>query len=158
MEAFKLRWRRRHKSLTRLLSARHMTDEIACACLGAMAKRPAKTAKPAKPLKARKVAKAAKPPASAGASTIDVLNVNAPGKTYKRDAAKYQAARKAFLAFMPTKAPGLNQTEMFEAMRKALPAFGSTSGWWMKTVQLDAEARGEVVRDGGKPLRWRKVK
>ena len=32
-------------------------------------------------------------------------------------------------------------------MRKALPEFGSTSGWWMKTVQLDAEARGEVVRD-----------
>ena len=89
---------------------------------------------------------------------MDTLNVNAPGKTYKRDAVKYQAARKAFLALMPTKAPGLNQTEMFEAMRKALPEFGTTSGWWMKTVQLDAEARGEVVRDGGKPLRWRKVK
>lgn len=104
---------------------------------------------------AKAVKKAAKP---AGARTVDVLNVNAPGKTYKRDAAKYQAARKAFLALMPTKAPGLTQTEMFEAMRKALPEFGTTSGWWMKTVQLDAEARGEVARDGGKPLRWRKVK
>mgnify|MGYP003460813738 FL=1 len=99
--------------------------------------------------------KAAKP---AGARTVDVLNVNAPGKTYKRDAVKYQAARKAFLALMPTKAPGFTQAEMFEAMRKALPEFGTTSGWWMKTVQLDAEARGEVIRDGGKPLRWRKVK
>jgi hypothetical protein len=135
-----------------------MTDEMVCACLDAMAKRPVKTAKSAKPHKARTVAKSRKPPASAGAKTIDTLNVNAPGKTYKRDAVKYQAARKAFLALMPTKAPGLNQTEMFAAMRKALPEFGSTSGWWMKTVQLDAEARGEVVRDGGKPLRWRKVK
>ena len=106
-----------------------------------------KSAKPAK--------KATRP---TGARTIDVLNVNAPGKTYKRDAAKYEAARKAFLRLMPSKGPGLTQADLFEAMRKALPEFGSTSGWWMKTVQLDAEARGEVVRDGGKPLRWRKVK
>jgi hypothetical protein len=116
-----------------------------------MAKRPAKASGPARKSKA----KAAKP---AGARTIDTLNVNAPGKTYRRDAEKYYAARKAFLGFMPTKLPGLTQAEMFEAMRRALPEFGSTSGWWMKTVQLDAEARGEVVRDGGKPLRWRAVK
>ena len=51
-------------------------------------------------------------------------------------------------------------SEMFEAMRKALPAkdWGTTQGWWMKTVQLDAEARGEARRDGGKPLRWKRVK
>jgi hypothetical protein len=116
-----------------------------------MAKRPVKVSKPTK----KAASRASKP---AGAKTVDVLNVNAPGKTYKRDTGKYAAARKAYLAFMPVKAPGLTQTEMFEAMRKALPGFGSTSGWWMKTVQLDAEARGEVVRDGGKPLRWRKVK
>jgi hypothetical protein len=116
-----------------------------------MAKRPVKTSKPAK----KATPKAVKP---ADAKTVDVLNVNAPGKIYKRDAEKYAAARKAYLAFMPARAPGLTQTEMFEGMRKALPSFGSTSGWWMKTVQLDAEARGEVVRDGGKPLRWRKVK
>jgi hypothetical protein len=110
--------------------------------------------------------KAGKPANRAGAkaskpsgATIDTLNVNAPGKTYKRNAEKYAAARKAYLAFMPTKAPGLTQAEMFVGMRKALPEFGSTSGWWMKTVQLDAEARGEVVRDkASKPLRWRKVR
>jgi hypothetical protein len=104
----------------------------------------------------KSTAKPAKKPA--GPTTVDTLNVNSPGKTYKRDAVKYLAARKAFLAFMPKVGPGLTQTEMFAAMRKALPAFGSTAGWWMKTVQLDAEARGEVIRDGGKPLRWRKVK
>jgi len=105
-----------------------------------------------------KAAKAAPKAVKASGATIDTLNVNAPGKTYKRNAEKYAAARKAYLAFMPTKAPGLTQTEMFAGMKKSLPEFGSTSGWWMKTVQLDAEARGEVVRDGGKPLRWRKVR
>src|SRR5690242_20685382 len=65
-------------------------------------------------------------------ATIDVLNVNTPGRTYRRNAEKYAKAREAYLAFMPAKAPGLTQAEMFEGMRKALPEFGSTSGWWMK--------------------------
>ena len=91
---------------------------------------------------------------------VQVLNVNAPGKTYPRDADKYEAARKAFLKVMPTKAPGVAQAEMMALMKQALPSatWGTTQGWWAKTVQLDAEARGEVIRDGGKPLRWRKVK
>ncbi len=60
---------------------------------------------------------------------------------------------------MPAKGPGLTQAEMLVAMKKALPSFGSTAGWWMKTVQLDAEARGDVVRDkASKPLRWKRVK
>ena len=115
-----------------------------------MAKKPA-----AKALK-RPAPKAA--PNRAAPKTIDALNVNAPGKTYKRDAVKYLAARKAFLAFLPKSGAGLTQAEMFAAMRQALPEFGSTAGWWMKTVQLDAEARGEVSRDAGKPLRWKRVK
>ncbi len=49
---------------------------------------------------------------------------------------------------------------MMVLMKKALPGseWGTTQGWWTKTVQLDAEARGEVIRDGGKPLRWKKAK
>lgn len=91
---------------------------------------------------------------------VQTLNVNAPGKTYPRDADKYEAARKAFLKVMPTKPPGVTQAEMMTLMKKVLPAstWGTTQGWWTKTVQLDAEARGEVIRDGGKPLRWRRVK
>jgi hypothetical protein len=102
---------------------------------------------------------AKKAPAKASAATVDVLNVLQPGKTYKRNAEKYKAARKAFLKFVPNKGPGLTQTEMHAAMKKALPSFGSTAGWWMKTVQLDAEARGDVVRDkSSKPLRWKRAK
>jgi hypothetical protein len=104
-------------------------------------------------------AKASKPAANAKAATVDVFNVLQPGKTYKRNAEKLAQARKAFFGFMPAKGPGLTQSEMGVAMRNALPEFGSTAGWWMKTVQLDGEARGEVVRDRtAKPLRWRKAK
>jgi hypothetical protein len=116
-----------------------------------MAKKPAvKTAKKKAPAKA-----AAKP------ATAEILNVLQPGKTYSVNAEKYQAARKAFLAFMPKSGPGLTQSEMAAAMRKALPLSefpGSTSSWWMKSVQLDAEARGDVMRDKGKPLRWKRMK
>jgi hypothetical protein len=103
---------------------------------------------------------ARKPAAKAAPKTVNTLNVNNPGKTYKRDAVKYAAARKAFLNVMPKTGPGVTQSEMMALMKKALPAatWGTTQGWWAKTVQLDAEARGEVIRDGGKPLRWKRVK
>jgi hypothetical protein len=91
---------------------------------------------------------------------IEVENVNHPGKVNRVDAGKYRAARAAMLKLLPRKAPGMTQAEMFVAMREALPLDkfpGTTSSWWMKTVQLDLEAKGLVVRDQGKPLRWRRA-
>jgi len=91
---------------------------------------------------------------------IEVENVNHPGKTSRVDAVKYKAARTALLKLLPKKAPGMTQHEMMLAMRTSLPESqfpGTTTSWWMKTVQLDLEAKGLVARDGGKPLRWRKV-
>lgn len=87
-------------------------------------------------------------------------NVNHPGKTHRVDAAKYKAARAAMLRLQPKRAPGMTQSEMMAAMRKALPRAtfpGTTSSWWMKTVQLDLEAKGLVVRDATKPLTWRRA-
>jgi hypothetical protein len=98
---------------------------------------------------------------SSGSATVEIFNVLQPGKTYRVNAEKYRAARKALLAFLPRTGAALTQSEMAKAMRKALPVSqfpGSTSSWWMKSVQLDAEARGDIVRDGGKPLRWKRVK
>lgn len=108
------------------------------------------TRKPAKAMSKKVAAKPEK-------RIVQVLNVNAPGKTYPRDAAKYESARKALLKILPKAGPGVTQAEMMALMKKALPAseWGTTQGWWTKTVQLDAEARGEVIRDGGKPLRWK---
>jgi hypothetical protein len=35
---------------------------------------------------------------------------------------------------------------------------GSTAGRWAKTVQLDLEAKGIVIREPTKPLRWHQVR
>lgn len=90
---------------------------------------------------------------------VFVENVNHPGAISRVDASKYKAARAAMLKILPKRAPGMTQHEMMLAMREALPfeAFpGTTTSWWTKTVQLDLEAKGLVVRDMGKPLRWRR--
>ena len=92
---------------------------------------------------------------------IAVENINVPGKTTNVDAAKYAAMKKVFLKVMPKKSPGLTQKEIQEAVKEHLPddlfPKGATSGWWAKTVQLDLEAKGVVVREDSKPLRWYKT-
>ncbi len=108
----------------------------------------------------KKVVKASAKKAAPARAMIDIENVNHPGKTSRVDAAKYKLARAAMLEFLPKKGPGLTQSEMSAAMRAALSKSvfpGTTSSWWMKGVQLDLEAKGLVVRDGGKPLRWRRA-
>ncbi len=49
---------------------------------------------------------------------------------------------------------------MFDAVIAYLPKDlfpkGAKASWWAKTVQLDQEAKGTIVRDTGKPLRWRR--
>ncbi|MEM9586596.1 MAG: hypothetical protein AAGA03_04890 [Planctomycetota bacterium] len=92
---------------------------------------------------------------------VEVQNVNVPGHTSNVNAEKYAAMRKVLLSVLPTADPGLTQAEMKQAIQPHLPQElwpeGNKSGWWMKTVQLDLEAKGMVVRDTtAKPLRWRR--
>lgn len=107
------------------------------------------------PAKAQKKASA---PANDG--KIVVENVNVPGQTTRVDGAKYAAMKTALLEILPTKAPGLNQKQMSSGVVSHLPEDlfpgGAKSGWWMKCVQLDLEAKGTVLRDATKPLTWRK--
>ena len=89
---------------------------------------------------------------------IEVENVNLPGQIARVDAVKYAAAKKALIAILPNQQPGLTQSEIMEAIKieidqKLFPG-GAKSGWWMKTVQLDLEAKGQIRRISGKPLRW----
>jgi len=90
---------------------------------------------------------------------IEVENVNTPGKTTRVDKAKYMAMRSAMLATLPTSAPGMTAQE--SAAKPHLPEDlfpgGATSGWWQKSVQLDLEAKGVVVREDTKPLRFHQV-
>lgn len=93
---------------------------------------------------------------------IAVENINTPGKTTNVDRAKYEAMKAAMLATLPTSAPGMTANESKEAAKPHLPddlfPGGATSGWWQKCVQLDLEAKGVVVRENSKPLRFHHVK
>ena len=89
---------------------------------------------------------------------VEVENVNVPGRTTRVDAAKYRDARRALLASLPGASPGLTQAEIRESIVAHLdPELfpgGAKAGWWAKTVQLDLEAKGVLVREEAKPLRW----
>lgn len=92
---------------------------------------------------------------------VVVENVNVPGQTTRLDATKYAAMKTALLEILPSKPPGLTQKQMMTGVVPRLPnelfPGGAKSGWWMKSVQLDLEAKGVVVRDATKPLTWRKA-
>lgn len=89
---------------------------------------------------------------------IAVENINAPGKTTNVDKAKYMAMKRAMLATLPKSAPGMTAKETVDAAKAHLPEDlfpgGATAGWWQKCVQLDLEAKGMVVRENTKPLRF----
>ena len=89
---------------------------------------------------------------------ITVENINVPGHTSRVNKAMYAAMKEAMWAVLPTKSPGLTQTEIRENALNHLPddlyPGGAKAGWWAKTVQLDQEAKGTIIREKTKPLRW----
>lgn len=94
--------------------------------------------------------------------TVIVKNVNVPGYESRVNAEKYEAMRVALLQALPSGEPGLTQAEMLDAIQpflnKNLWPGGEKSGWWMKTVQLDLEARGQVKRNTtARPTRWHRA-
>lgn len=95
---------------------------------------------------------------SGNGEKVTVENVNVPGKKYRVNANKYRAMKQAMLQALPKGEPGLTQAEIRQAVIPFLPEDlfpgGSTAGWWAKTVQLDLEAKGIVIREAKKPLRW----
>ncbi len=90
---------------------------------------------------------------------IEVENVNVPGHTSNVDKTKYTVVKKALLQILPKKPPGLTfneiRTEIKAPLEELFPG-GAKTGWWAKTVQLDLEAKGIIVRADSKPLRWHK--
>ncbi len=89
---------------------------------------------------------------------LTVENVNVPGYSTTVDAVKYRAMHRALVKILPARPPGLTQAEMIGAVVRHLPRDlfpgGAKAGWWAKTVQLDQEAKGTIVRETGRPLRW----
>jgi hypothetical protein len=90
---------------------------------------------------------------------IAVANVNVPGQITNVNAAKYTAMKDAMLTVMSS--DPMTADEIKEAAKPHLPQDlypgGSTSGWWVKCVQLDLEAKGILIRHATKPLRWSKA-
>ncbi len=93
---------------------------------------------------------------------VIVLNVNHPGHSERADATKYRDMRAALLKLLPTTTPGKSQKDIQVEIKSLLPETtfpgGKASGWWAKTVQLDLEARGLVLRHDTKPLTWTRAK
>lgn len=91
---------------------------------------------------------------------IQIENVLQPGKTYSADPAKYEAMKKAVLAVLPKASPGLTVAEVQDRVLAHLPENlfpgGAKSGWWMKAVQLDLEAKGVIRREKTAPVRLHK--
>ncbi len=92
---------------------------------------------------------------------ITVRNVNVPGYSSQVSKVMYVAMLEAMWKVIPSTAPGFTQTEIRKAVVAHLPADlypgGAKAGWWAKAVQLDQEARGNLVREVTKPLRWHRV-
>lgn len=86
---------------------------------------------------------------------VTVENVNVPGYKNTVDAGKYHATRGALLAVLPKRAPGMTQDEMGKAVGARLTGdLAAKAMWWVKTVQLDLEAKKRLVREATMPLRW----
>jgi hypothetical protein len=92
---------------------------------------------------------------------ITVRNPNHPGKTQRVNAAKYRAMETAMLDVLPKERPGLTIAELRQPVLARLPESefpgSATAGWWLKLVQLDLEARGEIARSKGSPLRLHRL-
>ena len=92
---------------------------------------------------------------------VIVENINTPGRSERVNRAKYEAMRAALLPVLPSEGPGMSFAEAKEALKPHLPQDlfpgGATSGWWLKTVQLDLEAKGVIQRADKPPVRLWKV-
>jgi hypothetical protein len=99
--------------------------------------------------------------AAKSTAKVEVENVNHPGQVRQVDAPMYEAVKRAYLKVLPKTSPGLTLAEIADRLLAHLPQDlfpdGAKAGWWAKTVQLDLEAKGLVVREKTKPLRLRKA-
>ena len=92
--------------------------------------------------------------------SVKVRAINAPKHAREVDAAKYAPMKRVVLRVFRESDEGLTQRRMFAAIKARIDRSKyRTDGvmrWWAKSVQLDLEARGELVRERGRrPFVWR---
>lgn len=90
---------------------------------------------------------------------VTVENVNHPGQTAQVDAAKYHDMRDAMVKVVhdtPMTAAQI-KAAVLPHLSDALFPEGQKAGWWLKSVQLDLEAKQVLQRHPTKPLTWTKA-
>ena len=92
---------------------------------------------------------------------IEIANVLQPGHRYRVDKARYGAMRQALMAVLPGPPAALTVAEakaaLLPVLDQALFPGGDKAGWWLKAVQLDLEAKGEIARMPGSPVRLHRI-
>ncbi len=92
---------------------------------------------------------------------ITIENVTSPGRTSRVNKVMYDAMKEAMWQVLPAASPGLTQKEIYDGVMAHLPEDlypgGAKAGWWAKAVQLDQEAKGTLIREATKPLRWHRA-
>ena len=77
-------------------------------------------------------------------------------------AAPYELMKRAILKVVPNRSPGLTVAQIHDGvlahLSEELFPGGAKSGWWVKTIQLDLEAKGILRREKTKPLRLCKAR
>lgn len=89
---------------------------------------------------------------------VEVFNINKPGQSSFVQKDKYEEVKRVLKSMMPDRSPGLTQDEMaklvIENVSTTVFEDRNRAGWWMKTVQLDLEARTVMIREKTTPLQW----
>jgi hypothetical protein len=92
------------------------------------------------------------------AEKMEVFNIHHPGSSSFVQKDKYEEVKRVLKEYMPAASPGLTQDEMaalvVEKVSGTVFEDRTKAGWWMKTVQLDLEARQVMTREKTSPARW----
>lgn len=92
------------------------------------------------------------------AETRPVLNSDGSSSGTRVNAAKYAAVHAAILQTLPADPGGMTYKDLVAAVRAALPDLDGSVPWYVTTVKLDMEGRGEIERIAGvSPQRLRKI-
>ena len=86
---------------------------------------------------------------------IEVKNVNVPGQVSRVDVATFQTMMGATMTVIDQSSPMTSKATKEAAkphLTKDLSPGRATSGSWQKTVELELEARGIILRHLTKPL------
>jgi hypothetical protein len=89
---------------------------------------------------------------------IGIENFATPGRILMVERVKFLAMRDVLLSVLPAKAPRITSAEVkgriLHVLAQDLFPGTAKAGWWQKAAQLDLEAKGCILREDTKPLKF----